>query len=99
MIKNLVIRFLEAAVRSCSSKFVLLKMLQTPQENTCAGTLFLIKLQASSLQLCQKQAPAQMFSYGFWKIFNNTNFAEHLRTAGSSFLAVSKLVRMLKVSA
>ena len=42
----------EAVVRSCSVKKVFLEISQNSQENTCARVSFLIKLQASGLQLC-----------------------------------------------
>ena len=45
--------------------------------------LFLLKLQAESLQLYWKEAPAQVFLYEFCYIFMNTFFTEHLRSAAS----------------
>ena len=42
---------IEAVVRRCSLKKVFLKISQNSQENTCARVSFLIKLQASGLQL------------------------------------------------
>ena len=41
----------EAVSRMCSAKKVFLKISQNSQENICARASFLIKLQASSLQL------------------------------------------------
>ena len=41
----------EAVVRRCSKKKVFLEISQNLQENTCATESFLIKLQASGLQL------------------------------------------------
>ena len=41
----------EAVAKSCSVKKVLLEVSQKSQENTCARVSFLIKLQASGLQL------------------------------------------------
>ena len=41
----------EAAIRGVLYKRVFLKILQNSQENICARVSFLIKLQASSLQL------------------------------------------------
>ena len=42
----------EAVVWRCSIKKVFLEISQNLQENTCARESFLIKLQASGLQLC-----------------------------------------------
>ena len=42
---------LEAVVQRCSVKKVFLEISQNSQENTCARASFLIKLQASGLQL------------------------------------------------
>ena len=53
-------------------------------ENTCVRVSFLIKLQASGLQLyIKKETLAQMFSFEFCKIFKNTFFKEHLWTTAS----------------
>ena len=41
-------------------------------ENTCTRASFLIKLQASVLQLIKKETLAQMFSCEFFEIFKNT---------------------------
>ena len=41
----------EAVARRCSVKKVFLEISQNSQENTCARVSFLIKLQASGLQL------------------------------------------------
>ena len=43
--------FPEAVIQRCSVKNVFLENLQNSQENTCARVSFLIKLQASGLQL------------------------------------------------
>ena len=45
------ITFWEVVVRRCSVKKVFLEISQNPQENTRARVSFLIKLQASGLQL------------------------------------------------
>ena len=45
----------EAVVQRCSVKKVFLEISQNSQENTCARVSFLIKLQASDLQLHQKR--------------------------------------------
>ena len=42
-----------------------------------------LKLQASGWQLYSKETPKQVFSCEICKIFKNTYFAEHLRTAAS----------------
>ena len=43
--------FAEAVVQKCSAKKVFLEISQNSQQNTCARVCFLIKLQASGLQL------------------------------------------------
>ena len=43
--------FGEAAIRGVLQEKVFLEISQNPQENTCARVSFLIKLQASGLQL------------------------------------------------
>ena len=47
-------------------------------------SLFFIKSQAGSLQLCQKKTKAQMLSSEFYEVFKNTYFAKHLRAAASN---------------
>ena len=42
----------EAVVQTCSVKKMFLETSQNSQENTCARASFLIKLQASGLQIC-----------------------------------------------
>ena len=49
--KTLIWLMSEAVVQRCSVKKVFLKFSHTSQENTCARASFLIKLQASGLQL------------------------------------------------
>ena len=46
-------------------------------------SLFLVKLQASGLQLYSKQTLAQVFPGEFCEIFKKTNFTEHLRETAS----------------
>ena len=67
-------------------------------KNLC-WSLFLIKLQTSSLQLCQNGTPAQVFSHQFCEISSVTFFKEYLQEAASSFLTISKLARMLQILA
>ena len=65
----------ELATRMCSAKIVFLKILQNSLENnTCVRVSFLIKVQASSLQLIKKETPAQAFSYEFCEICKYTFF-------------------------
>ena len=45
----------EAVVRRCCIKKMFLKILKSSQENTCARAFFLIKCQASGLQLYLKR--------------------------------------------
>ena len=63
----------EAVVIRCSVKKVFLEISQNSQENTCARASFLIKLQASGLQLYQKRDSAHScFPVNF------TKFLRHL---------------------
>ena len=55
----------QAVVRMCSVKKVLLKILQNSQENTCVKVSFLIKL-----QLYEKETLKQVFSRKFCGILN-----------------------------
>ena len=50
-LSSLVLLLTEAVVRRCSLKKMFLDISQKSQENTCARASFLIKLQASGLQL------------------------------------------------
>ena len=76
----------EAATRVVLCKKVFLEISQNSQENTCARTSFLIKLQASGLQLYQKRDLAQVFYCEFWEISKNAFFTEHLWAAASFYL-------------
>ena len=60
-----------------------LEISQNSLENTCAKVSFLIKLQASGVQLYQKKNVAQKFSCEFCEISKNTTFTEHLWTTAS----------------
>ena len=71
-VSDWLIETLEAVIRSCSSKYVFLKISQISQENTCVGVLW-------GLQLYQKETPTQMVSCEIYKIFRNTFFTEHLQ--------------------
>ena len=73
----------EVVAQGFSVKKVFLKILQNLQENTCIGVSFLIKLQASSLQLYLKETPTQVFSCEFCEIFNNTFFQRTTPIAAS----------------
>ena len=46
-------------------------------------SLFLIKLEASGLQIYQTETPTQVFPCDYCKVFKKTYFEEHLRTAAS----------------
>ena len=54
-INDLVIQGTEAVTSRCSLNRVFLKISHNSQENTCVGVSFLIKLQASGLQLYLKR--------------------------------------------
>ena len=53
--RNKVARMFRCSHRRCSVKKVFLEISQNSQENTCARVSFLIKLQASGLQLYYKR--------------------------------------------
>ena len=53
-------------------KKVFLEISQHSQESTCARVSFLVKLQASGLQLIKKEAPALVFSCEFCEISKST---------------------------
>ena len=65
----------EAATWGILSKKLFLKILQISQENNCARVSFLIKLQASGLQLYYKRDSGTGVL-----LWNLRNFEEHLRT-------------------
>ena len=62
----------EAVARRCSSKKVLLEILQNSQENTCDTVSFLIKSQAEACNFIEKETLAQVFSCEFCEIYKNT---------------------------
>ena len=67
------VKKLEAAARRRSLKKFAPEISQNSSEKTGAGAPFLITLQTGSLQLYQKQAPAQLFSSRFQQhIFSRT---------------------------
>ena len=66
----------EAATGDVLLKKVLLKISQNSQENTYARVAFLIKLQASGLQLYLKKTLVHVFSCKFCEIFKNTSASE-----------------------
>ena len=53
----------------CSVKKVFLKVPRNSQENTCAGSLFLIKV--AGLQPIKKETLIQVFSCKYFEIFKN----------------------------
>ena len=70
----------------CSIRKRFLKNFSIFIEKPLCWTLFLIKLQASELQLYQKETPTQVFSCEYCKNFKNIYFEEHLQmTAASSY--------------
>ena len=52
-------------------------------KNTCVRVSFLIKLQASGLQLIKKETLVQVFTCGFCEIFKNAYFYRTLPVAAS----------------
>ena len=63
---------IEAVIQRCSVKQVFLEILQNLQEDTCARVSFLIKLQASGLQLYLKKR--------LWRRCFPVNIEKFLRT-------------------
>ena len=64
----------EAVVRMYSVKKLFLEISKKPQENTCAGIFFKIKLQVSDFKFIKKELLAQVFSCEFCEISKNTFF-------------------------
>lgn len=64
-------------------KKVALKISQISQENTVTAAYFLIKLKASSLQLCLERGSSTGVILRILRDFKNTNLVEHLRKAAS----------------
>ena len=60
-----------------------LEISQNSQENTCARVSFSKKLQAETCNFIKKETLAQVFSYEFYEISNNTFFTEHLQETAS----------------
>ena len=68
-----------------------LEILPNSQENTCTRVSFLIKLQASAWTCIKKEALAQVFSFEFCEISENTFFTEHAWATASEEKRFSKL--------
>ena len=64
----------QAVFQRCSVKKVFLENSQNSQENTCARVSISLKLQASSLQLYQKETLAQAFSCEFCKASKSVKY-------------------------
>ena len=81
-----------------------LEILQNSQENTCARSSFLIKLQADARNFIRNEALAQVFSCEFCEISKNTSFKEHLQTTASVssyislFIELAGFSEILKIS-
>ena len=66
-----------------------LKISQKSRENTCTTDSFLIKEEAWGLQpYLKKEILAQVFSFEFCEIFQNSFFTEHIRTTVSIWMTV-----------
>ena len=79
MLLLLMLPFSEAAVRRWNTKWLFLKILQTHKKSSVPEPCF------NKVVDLQKEAPAQMFSSKFCKIFKNTYFVEHLGPTASAF--------------
>ena len=69
---------IEAVVQRSSVKKMFIEVSKNSQENICTRVSFLIKLQASDLQLDLKKALAQVFSCEFCETSKNIFFIKHL---------------------
>ena len=79
MFQELMDKIIEAVVRKCSVKRVLLEISQNSQENICARVSSLIKLQASGLQLYEKRdSGTSVLSVNFVKFLRTPITLEHL---------------------
>ena len=67
----------EAAIQRCSVKKVFLEISQNSQENTCARVSFLIKWQASDLQLYLKRDSDTCFPVNFVILLRTPFCTEH----------------------
>ena len=67
----------EATSRGVLYKMVLLEISQNSQENTCARTSFLIKLQASSLTPCLQNTSERLRLYFRQKNHLPANYVNH----------------------
>ena len=76
---------MEAVARRCSVKKVFLEISQKSQENTYARVSFLIKLQASGLQLYQKRDSGTGIFCEFCEIFKSTFSYRTSPVAASEF--------------
>ena len=70
--------YAEAVVQRCSVKKLFLEISQNLKVNTCARVSFLVKLQASGLQLYWKRGSGKLC-----EVSKNTFFKEHLWTTAS----------------
>ena len=62
-------------------------------EKTCAAVSFLIKLQAESLQLYQKETMEHVFSCEFCEFFKSTYIAKHLEMVASVYYQANINIR------
>ena len=76
-------------------KWVFLKISKYPQEKTCGGVSFLLKLRAFNLYLVEKETTMKVFSREFYKTLKNFFFTEHLRTTASGVATFEKTFRWL----
>ena len=77
----------EAAARRCSVKKYLLKISQNSQQNTCARVIFKKSHRAGNF--ITRKIQHRCFPVNFAKIFQNSYFEKHLRTAASQYKFVS----------
>ena len=81
--KDMLFRLLRSSHRMCSIKKDVLKIFSKFIRQHLCCCLFLIKLQTWRPATLSKETPTQVFSCGYCKVFKNTYFEEHLRTAAS----------------
>ena len=90
-------RCAEAATRGVLWRMVFLKILQNPQENSCARVFIFNKvagLRLLAYNFIEKGTLAQLFSCTFCEIFKNNFFTEHLWVTASRCVQLFLLLRL-----
>ena len=67
----------------CSIKKIVLKILETSQENACVEACVNKVAGLDPASFFKKETPTQVLSYGVYETFRNTYFEEHQQTTAS----------------